>query len=161
MNQRILLRMTFTLALAALPASAFGQAAAESILLHSGSAAATVKAGSAMSSATNQASKRLAGRVAQQVSHPALGRIPQAGTGPVSTSPRPSAAIGAGTTTAAQGPVIASIQGGAPSCAPANQTLPASGSKSAAGAAQTNCQDSATKPAPQKYKSVITLSLPK
>jgi len=164
MNRRILLGMTFTLALAVLHASAFGQAAAESVLLNSGAASATVKAGSALSSATNQASKQLAGRVQQQVSHPALGKTSPGGSQPVSTSPVKGTAVPSGTTPA-QGPVIASIQGGGastvPSCAPANQTPPASGSKTAAGSAQTNCQDSAIKPAPQKYKSVITLSFPK
>lgn len=162
MNRRILLAMAFTLALVVLRASAFAQAAAESVLLGAGSATATVKAGSALNSALNQNSKQLAGRVQRQMLQPAPGKMSQAGAGPVSTSPVKGAAVRAGTTPA-QGALVASIQGAATSCAPTKQTASTPGSEAAAESAQTNCsgQHSAGKPVPQKYESVITLSFPK
>jgi hypothetical protein len=166
MNRRILLAITFTLALVFLRASAFAQAAAESVLLGAGSATATVKAGSALSSALNSAlnqnSKQLAGHVQRQVLQPAPGKMSQAGARPVSTSPVKGAAVRAGTTPA-QGALVASIQGAATSCAPTKQTASTPGSETAAESAQTNCsgEHSAGKPVPQKYKSVITLSFPK
>lgn len=161
MNRRILLRMTFTLALAALPASAFAQAAAESVLLGGASSAATVKAGSHLNSALNQASKQLAGRVQQQI-QPVPGKVSPVGARPVSKSPVKGTAV-RGAATPAQGPVIASIQGAPTRCPPINQTASTPGSKTAVESAQTNCsaQSSANKSAPQKYKSVITLSFQK
>ena len=161
MNRRILLGMTFALALAALPVSAFAQAAAESVLLNGASAGATAKFGSQLGSALNQSSKQLAGRVQQQI-HPAPGKASPAGGRPVSKSPVEGTAVPAGATLA-QGPMIASIQGVATRCAPTNQTASKAEGKTVAEAAQTNCsgKSSASKSAPQKYKSVITLSLQK
>jgi hypothetical protein len=162
MKTRILVGMTLTLALVVLQASAFGQAAAESVLLNSGSAAATAKAGSALGSALNRGSKQLAGRVPQPVAQPAPGKTSPGTTRPASTSPLQGTAVREGTTPA-QGPVISSIQGAVPSRAAANQRASTPGSKTDAGSAQTKSsgQDSARKPAPQKYKSEITLSFPK
>jgi hypothetical protein len=160
MNRCILLGLTFTLALVVLQASAFGQAAAESVLLNSGSAAATTKAGSALGSALNHGSKQLAGRVPQQVAEPAPGRTSPGTARPASTSLLQGTAVREGTTPA-QGPVISSIQGAVPSRAPANQRASTPGNKTAAGSAKTKPQDSASKPAPRKYKSEITLSFPK
>jgi hypothetical protein len=166
MDRRILL-VTFTLALVVLRTSAFAQAAAESVLLNSGSATATVKAGSALHSATNQASKHLAGRIPRQVLPPAPGKMSQVGVPPASTSPVKNA-VARADTTPAQGAMITSIQGAVTqgavtNCAPAHQTASAPGSQTNAESAQTSCsrQDSPSKPVPQKYKSVITLSLPK
>ena len=65
MNRRILLGMTFTLALV-VPACALAQAAAESALVKAGSAAVTAKTGSALNSALDRSSKQLAGRVQRQ-----------------------------------------------------------------------------------------------
>jgi hypothetical protein len=160
MTRRVLLGMTFALALAALPASAFAQAAAESVLLNGASAAATAKFGSQLGSALNQSSKQLAGRV-QQI-QPAPGKASPVGARPVSKSPVQGTAVRAGATPA-QGPMIASIQGAATRCAPTNQTASTPESKTAVESAQTNCsgRSAASKSAPQKYKSVITLSLPK
>jgi hypothetical protein len=160
MNRRILLGMIFTLALVVLQASAFGQAAAESVLLNSGSAAATAKAGSALGSALNRGSKQLAGRVPQPVAQPAPGKTSPGTARPASTSPLQGTAVREGTTPA-QGPVISSIQGAVPSRAPLSQRASTPVNKTAAGSAQTKPQDSASKPAPQKYKSEITLSFPK
>jgi hypothetical protein len=159
MNRRILLGMTFIVALAALPTSAFAQAAAESVLLNGASAGATAKFGSQLGSALNQSSKQLAGR-AQQI-QPAPGKGSPAGARPVS-SPVQGTAVRAGAKPA-QGPMIASIQGAATRCAPTNQTASTAEGKTVAEAAQSNCsgKDSASKSAPQKYKSVITLSLQK
>jgi hypothetical protein len=171
MNRRILLAMTLTLALVVLRASAFAQAAAESVLLGAGSATATVKAGSALSSALNSAlnqnSKQLAGHVQRQMLQPTPGKMSQAGARPVSMSPVKATAVRAGTTPA-QGALIASIQGAVTQdavtgCAPTKQVASTPGSETAAESAQTNCsgEHSAGQPVPQKYKSVITVSFPK
>ncbi len=85
MNRCILVGMILTLAIAFARPSAFAQAAAESVLLNANSATATVKAGSALGSALNRVNKQLAGRVSQQTSPPAPGKMSQ--VGPVSTSP--------------------------------------------------------------------------
>ena len=160
MNRRTLLGMALTLSLAALQASAFAQAAAESVLLGAGSATTTVKAGSSLGSALNQAGKQLSGRVQQQTAQPAPGRMPQSATRPVSTSPAKGTAVPSGTTPA-QGDMIASIQGAGTRCAPINDKASTPGSKTES--VQTNCsgQNSASQPVPQKYKSVITLSISK
>jgi hypothetical protein len=160
MTRRVLLGLTFTLAFVVLQASALGQAAAESVLLNSGSAAATAKAGSALGSALTHGSKQLAGRVPQQVAQPARGRTSPGTARPASTSPLQGTAVRE-VTTPAQGPVISSIQGAAPSRAPANQRASTPGNKTTAVSAQTKPQDSASKPSPRKYKSEITLSFPK
>jgi hypothetical protein len=162
MTRRVLLGLTFTLAFVVLQASALGQAAAESVLLNSGSAAAATKAGSALGSALNHGSKQLAGRVPQQVAQPAPRKTSPGTARPASTSPLQSTAVSEGTTPA-QGPVISSIQGAVSSRAPANQRASTPGNKTAAGSPQTkpSAQDSVSKPAPRKYKSEITLSFPK
>jgi hypothetical protein len=161
MNRRILLGMTFTLALAGLPMPAFAQAAAESVLLNGASAGATAKFGSQLGSALNQSSKQLAGSVQQQI-HPAPGKVSPAGARPVSKSPVQGTAVRAGATPA-QGPMIASIQGAATRCAPTNQTASTAQGKPATESAQATCsgQSSSSKSASQKYKPVITLSLQK
>lgn len=162
MNRRILLGMTFTLALTVLQAGAFAQAAAEAALLKAGSAAATAKAGSALNSALDRSSKQLAGRVQRQVSPPVRGKKSQVEARSVSATPAPATAAREGTPPG-QDPVIASIQGAGTSCAPTDPAASAPGSKTAAEPAQTNRsgRDCAGKPAPQKYKSVITLSFSK
>jgi hypothetical protein len=160
MNKHTLVGMALTLALAVLQASAYAQAAAESVMLGAGSATATVKAGSALDSALNQAGKQLGGRVQQQMLHPTLGQTPPSGSRPVSTGPVKGSAVPSGTTPA-QGDMIASIQGAGTKCAPTSQAASTSGSKSES--AQTYCSGhtSATQPVSQRYKSVITLSFPK
>jgi len=162
MNRRILWGIASTLALAVLPASAFGQAAAESALVKAGSAAVTAKTGSALNSALDRSSKQLAGRVQRQTSQPARGTKSQVQARRASTTPAPATAPPEGTPPA-QGSMIASIQGAETSCAPTAPTASAPGSKTAAGPAQTNPsgQECAGKPAPQKHKSVITLSFSK
>lgn len=161
MKRRILWGVAFTLAIVGLENCALAQAAAESVLLKSGSAAATVKAGSALNSALDKGTKKLAGRVQQPV-QPARGKAPQVEAQPVSTSPVEGTAAGEGTTPG-QGPVIASIQGGETSCAPTAPTASTPESKTALESAQTESsrQDCTRKPAPEKYKSVITLSFSK
>ena len=162
MNRRVLWGMTFALALAVLQASAFAQAAAESVLLNAGASTATAKAGSALKSTSDRVSKQLAGRVQRQTLPPAPGKTSPVGAQPVSASAVQGTAAREGTTPA-PGPVIASIQGAQTTCAPTDRTGSRSDSKTAPGSAQTNCsgQDSPRKPAPQKHPSVITLSFSK
>jgi len=160
MNRRIRLGMTFTLALLVLRTSAIAQAAAESALLGAGSSTATAKAGSALSSILNQRYNQVAGRVQQQVLQPTPQKASRVGARPVSRSPV--IAVRA-STTSAEVPIIASIQGAVTSCIPTKQIASAPGSKATAQSGQTNCggQDSASKPVPPEYKSVITVSFPK
>ncbi len=162
MNRRILMGVTFTVALVVLPASAFAQAAAEAALVKAGTSAATAKAGSALGSTLDKANKQLAGRVQRQVSQPAPGKTSPGRARSVSTSPAKGTVVQEGTTPA-QGPVIASIQGGMTSCTPTPQPASTPENKTAAEPAQANRsdQDCASKPKPQKYKSVITLSFSK
>jgi hypothetical protein len=158
MNKRILVGMALTVALAFLDSSAFGQAAAEAALLGASTATGTVKAGSALGSALNQATKQLAGRVQQETSHPALGKMSQPGTRTVSRVPVKGTAVPS-RTTPAQGSMIASIQGAGNRRVPPSPAASTPGNK--AEAAQTNGkEDSAAQPASQK-KSVINLPIPK
>jgi hypothetical protein len=160
MNRRIRLGMIFTLALLVLRTSAIAQAAAESALLSAGSSTATAKAGSALSSILNQSYSQVAGRVRQQVLQPTPQKASHVGARPVSRSPVNAVRAG---TTSAEVPIIASIQGAVTSCIPTKQIASAPGSKTATQSGQRNCggQDSASKPVPPEYKSVITLSFPK
>ena len=162
MNRRVRLGMTFILVLAVLQASAFAQAAAESVLLNAGASTATAKGGAASKSASDRVSKQLAGRVQRQMSPAAPGKTSPVGAQPVSASAVPGTAVREGTTPA-PGPVIASIQGAQTTCVPTDRTGSTPGSKTAAGLAQANCngQESPRKPAPQQHQSVITLSFSK
>lgn len=157
MNRQML--VVFALALTFPEASAFAQAAAESALLNAHSATVTVKAGTALGSALNHSVKQLAGRVAQPTSQPSPSQV---GGRPRSTIPVKGTA-GRDGTLAAQGPMIASIQGAATSCASTGQPASTPGSKTAAESPQTDCsrQDSPAHVASQKSRSVITLSFPK
>src|ERR1700675_2195851 len=129
MNRRILLGMTFALALTVLPACVFAQAAAEAALSNAASSAATAKAGSALNSALNQGTKKLAGRVQQPMSQPVRGKQSPGEARPVLTTPVKTPTAREGTS---PDPVIASIQGGVTSCAPADRTASTAGSKTAA-----------------------------
>jgi len=140
MKRRVLVGMVLPLSLAFLQPSAFAQAAAESVLLNANSAAATAKAGSALGSTLNRAGKQIGERV-QQTVQPAPERVSQAGARPVSTIVFKSPA----------------------KCASTSQPASMPGSKTAAESAQPICsaQNSSITSAPQKYKSVVTVSFPK
>ena len=157
MNRRMLL--TLALALPFPGTSAFAQAAAESALLNAHSATVTVKAGTTLGSALNHSVNQLAGRVAQTTSPPSSSQVggPPRSTIPVKSTPRRDGTL------PAQGPMIASIQGAATSCASTSQPASTPRSKTVAESPQTNCgrQDSAGQVASQKSKSVITLSFSK
>jgi len=150
---RVLWGLTLTLVLTLVCIPTFAQAGAESVLLGAGSSTATVKAGSAL----NSRQKQLAGRVQRHtVQTVPSERMPHSAVGKISTG------ILKSTATPAHGAVIASIQGAVISCAPGRQTASAAGSKTATEPSQTNCSGQpASETAPQKYKSVITLSFPK
>ena len=154
MKRFMLLIVVLPLALVFSPGSAFGQAAAESALLNANSATTAAKAGSALGSALSRVNKQLAGQVSE-VSHPALGETSPAKQ-PASAAQESAGRPG---TTPASGALITSLDGAAStSCVPTN--APATADKTTVASAQTNCsnQNSAGKPAPQKYKSVITVS---
>jgi len=162
MNKRILLAMTLILALVSLRASAFAQAAAESILLGASSSSVTAKAGTALNSILNQSSKQLAGHL-QQALPTTLGKTSHGGAQPATISPTKSTAVRTGATPAT-GLVITSIQGAAvTSCVQENQTSSATRNKNSAETVPTNCGDqhSASRSAPAEYKSVFTLSFQK
>jgi hypothetical protein len=117
MNRCLPLGLALAVAFVLASASAFAQAAAESVLLNANSAAATVKAASALSSGLNRATQQLAGTV-QHVSSPAAGKTAPAVRRPVSTRPLKATTIAVGTT--APGPMITSINGAVPTCSPAS-----------------------------------------
>lgn len=162
MNRRILLGMTFALAFTVLQACAWAQAAAESALANATSSAATSKTGSKLNSALNQGTKKLTERVQQPMSQSARGKQSPRESRPVLATPAKAAAAPEGTSPA-QDPVIASIQGAETSCGAKDSTASAPGSGTAAESPQTSRtgRDCAGKPAPEKNKSVITLSFSK
>jgi len=148
---RVLRVLTITLLFTLVRIPSLAQAVAESVLLGAGSSTATVKAGSALNSALNRGSKQLAGRV-QRPAPP--GQKSHLGAVTISRHPVKATAV------PTHGTVISSIQGGVTNCALASQTASAAGSTTAT--SPTNCSGQpASEPAPQKYKSVITLSFPK
>ncbi len=114
MRARVLIGITL-LVLLAVPA-ALSQAAAESVLLNSNSAAATAKAGTSLGNALNSASGKLGGQIqnipqSKTVTHRALGvhktqtasqarQVAQAKNPPLATKP------------ASGGSMITSVQGG-------------------------------------------------
>jgi len=132
---------------------AFAQAIAESVMLSAGSATGTVKAGSALSSAFNQSSKQLAGRVEQHVLRPPqiktqTGRnlIPKDKTARAETR---------------TGAMIVSIQGAEPICSLTKEQTATPQGKGA-DAYPTRCSSNVSvKPESRKYSSVVTLSRPK
>lgn len=156
MKRFMLSIVVLPLALVFSPASAFGQAAAESVLLNANSATTAAKAGSALGSALSRVNKQLAGQVSE-VSHPALGVTSQAKQ-PTSAAQDSAGRPGA---TPASGALITSIDGAvSTSCVPANPP-PATPDKTAVVSAPTKCSNhSGSQPAPQKYKSVMTVSFP-
>lgn len=115
MRARILIGIALLLILSA--SAAFAQAAAESILLNSNSAAATAKAGTSLGNALNSAGGKLGGQIQN---------IPQSGTGaPAKVVVHRSQPAGqrqqlaqaknppaAGTKPASGGSMITSVQGG-------------------------------------------------
>lgn len=170
MNRRARWGLTFALALAVLQASAFAQAAGESVLLNSTSAAATAKAGKAFKAASDRVGKQLAGRVEREMSPPAR-KTATVTTHPASAS-RPSSDASSEGKPSGNGAVIASIQGGQAqgaeaTCTPAERTeAKPEGQTAAAPAAapaQADCkqQGSPSKAGREEHSSVITLSFSK
>ena len=158
MKPRIFCTLTLTLALAFLGPCAFAQAAAESVLLNGSTGTATVKAGSALGSVFNQSMQKIAGQLPQ----PASGKTSQVHARAVPTTSHKTA-VAYPRTTPAQGPIISSIQGVGTTCASTHPPASTRESKAAAETASTNCTgpDSSAPSSPDKYKSVITLSISK
>ena len=130
--------LTLALVLLWLRTDALAQAAAESVLLGATTSTATIKAGTSLNSSFNKASAQTGQRV-QHVTHPATGRV--------------RARIRRGSSTVIQhapvrssgqaiGNVVASVQGAAGNCTPA----------------QSNCSAAGNTQTPKKYQSVITLA---
>jgi hypothetical protein len=160
MSRLVLLGTTVTLVLAMPPASAFCQAAAESVLLNGASASSTVKAGSALNSALNGASKRLAARI-PQLPQPSPGEVHQEAHRQAHLQTQKTKMNNGGSSVSQPGPMIVSVQRAQVACAPAASS-PGTGNPAKTESAPANCQSATLKPAPQnKYKSTITLSLPK
>lgn len=160
MGKGVVLQTAVAVALAMAPAPAFSQAAAESVLLNGASSTSAVKAGSALSSALNGASKRLAGRIQQvpQTSPSETRRQMQR----VQVKNAPSGSVVGSGSTSQQGSMIASVQGVAGTCAPTYGNPQSSDNKTKTASGPTNCPGGLANLAPQdKYKSVITLSFPK
>lgn len=154
MNRCLPLGLALAAALVLAPASAFAQAAAESVLLNATSAAATVKGASALSSGLNHATQQLAGTV-QQVSSTAAGKKAPAVPRPVSTRALKATAIA----TTAPGPMITSINGAVPNCSPArppSSTPDHAVTKSAPPACAVASSSNGS--VVQEYKSVVTVT---
>jgi hypothetical protein len=140
MKQSIVLSGILVLGCAA---SAFGQAAAESVMIHSMSAGAAAKAGTSLGRSTNSAASRLGGRLGNTMSN--------------STSPRSS------------GSGRAMIRRAAPAASGAAAQIPcAQPDPKPAGQTQANvkqdCQTKAPSQADQdkaKYKKFVTLTFDK
>ena len=160
MDRRVLLGMALTLAFSTFPLPASSQAIAESVLLGAGSSTAAVKAGSALNSALNQSSKRLAGGIRQQLSQPPQTNTQQSGKNLLPKSQSGGTAIG---NMPQPGALIVSIQGVESNCPLTNEKTSTRQGKAAAEPPSTNCisQNTSVKPGSQKYKSMVTLSVPK
>lgn len=131
--------LTLALVLLSLRTNAFGQAAAESVLLNSTTSTATVKAGSSLNSSFNKAAAQTGKRV-QHVIHPATGRVPvRTRRGSPAIIQHPPVRQPSGQAT---GNVVASVQGAAANCTGANS----------------NCSAAANTQVQKKYQSVITLT---
>jgi hypothetical protein len=109
MRAHILAGITMTVLLGA--QAAYPQAAAESVLLNSNSATATVKAGSSIGNALNKASNRLSNQVQQTVAEPSAMTVKIERTPRFPAKPA-SAAATATKPAPATGSLITSIQGG-------------------------------------------------
>jgi TolA-binding protein len=164
MKRRVLLGMTITLALAALPVTASAQAAAESALTNAHSASSTVGAASALNRALKQSGNQLAGRIQEQTS-----KSRQSGVRLNEQKPELQSQAGGGRVRAdsVPGNVVTSIQGAEVNCAPSRlKTQPPAGTE--VEPRQTDCRSKDPSPNPgsqdkskNNYKSVITLSFPK
>ena len=160
MDRRVLLGMAVTLAFSTFPLPASSQAIAEYVLLGAGSSTAAVKAGSALNSALNQSSKRLAGGIRQQLSQPPQTNTQQSGKNLIPKSQSSGTAIG---NIPQSGAMIAFIQGAEGSCPPTNEKPSTHQGKAAVEPPSANCitKNTSVKSGSQKYKSMVTLSFPK
>lgn len=109
MRVHILAGITLTIFLGV--QAAYPQAAAESVLLNSNSATATVKAGSALGNALNKASGKLGNRVQRTVAEPSGINVIIERTPRTPATPAPAAATTTKPATTG-GSLITSIQGG-------------------------------------------------
>ena len=160
MNPRALLGSVVTIALV-LPVTIHAQGAAESALTTAHSSSSTVGATSALNRALNQSGKQLGGRIQEQISKSPQGGVPQ-NAQQLKLKNRTSARTVR--TDSVPGNVITSIQGAEVTCTPANPKTQTPGGKPDTESRHANCpsKDLSLKARPQdKYKSVITLSLPK
>jgi hypothetical protein len=144
--------------------SALAQAAAESALTNALSSSSTVKAGSELNRALDRGSRQLGGRIQDRTSSPAQAGVQQKTTRGLKNSPtaiqsRHNAYVGS-----MPGIGTISIQGGEVICASASPGSQASPGKTSHGTGSTNChgQGPTSKSGTEdKYKSFVTLPLPK
>ena len=116
MRAHTLAGITLTIAIFAGGQAAYAQAAAESVLLNSNSAAATVKAGTAMGNALNGASNKLANQLPATVAHPRPAHAASGVEVKIERTPRMPVSSASAATPAKpanpNGSLITSIQGG-------------------------------------------------
>jgi hypothetical protein len=160
MSRKVLFRLTLILAFITLSLPAFSQAIAESVLLGAGSSTATVTPGSALNSALNQRGKQLAGRVQQKVSRPPQARTSQTGR---NLLPKSRAGGTASRKAPQPGELIVSIQGAELSSPRTDKPAYRGRNKTTLESAASNSTSNKTsaEEATQKYKSVVTVSIPK
>jgi hypothetical protein len=160
MSKTILLRISLILAFMTFSFPAFSQAMAESVLLGAGSSTVTATAGSALNSALNQSGKQLAGRVQQKVSRPPQARTSQTGR---NLLPKSQAGGTASRKAPQPGELIVSIQAAELSSPRTNKAAYRGRNKTTLESAASNSvsnKDSGEE-GTQKYKSVVTVSIPK
>lgn len=155
MRKHVLLRMTATVALGTIPATAFAQAAAESALVHAFSSTMTVGASTALQRSTNQAVGNIQGRMTNSV---------RSGVQPTTPKLRTRTQASAAAFRAAA-PLSITVRGSDSVCAPATGAATPQGT-SVTQPSHTNCsgKDSSLKAGgvdKDKYKSVITVTFPK
>jgi hypothetical protein len=160
MSKMILLIVSLILAFMTFSFPAFSQAIAESVLLGAGSSTATVTAGSALNSGLNQSGKQLAGRVQQQVSRPQQAKTPPTGR---NLLPKSQAGGTVSRKAPQPGELIVSIQGAELSSPRTDKAASRGRNKTTLESAASNSVSNKTsgEEGTQKYKSVVTVSIPK
>jgi hypothetical protein len=163
-NKRVLLRIAVSVAIG-FPISAFAQAAAESALTNALSSSSTVKGGTALNHALNQSSKQLGVRIQERTSSPVQVGVQQERRRLELKNPAAARKSG-GNVYAGSTPVMGaiSIQGGEAVCASVSPNSQASPAKTGAGTASIDCRSqrpTSKSRTEDKYKSFVTLPLPK
>lgn len=163
MSKRVLLLMTLGFAMGT-HICALAQAAAESALTNALSSSSTVKAGSELNRALDRGSRQLGGRIQERTSSPVQAGVQQKTTRGLRNSATAIQSRGDAHSGPTPGIGTISIQGGEAVCAAASPGSQASPGKTSPGTVRTNCPNqrpTSKSGTEDKYKSFVTLPLPK